>query len=112
MRALIVATILTIASSPAIANQRTDQLYWKCTGREDVAGFALCVGYMDGTLDMHSLMVGLVGARPMICLPAGGISIDQAMRVFTAWVERNPDQMHLGARGTVALALAKAFPCR
>ena len=115
MRQLAAAALLLALWSPVAhaLGDRTDQLYWKCAGQEKLpeVGLLQCAGYIDGILDMHSMMVGFVKAPPMFCLPQTGISVDQAMRVFMQWVERNPDKMHLGARGSVVIALGTAFPC-
>lgn len=98
----IAATVILSVVIPAGASardQRTAQLYWSCAGRGGPTEAAMCAGYFDGILDMHSMMVGFFKVKPAYCLPERGISIEQAMRVFIAWVEKNPDQMHHSARG-------------
>lgn len=105
---------LAMASPARATDKRTDQLYWQCSGKEKVPelGMLSCASYLDGILDMHSMMVGFSKAKPLFCAPETGISIDQAMRVFNQWVEKNPKEMHNGGRGSVVIALRGAFPCK
>jgi hypothetical protein len=67
----IVTTLaLTCGSLSTLAtSERTEQLYWKCVGRDKIAemGQIVCAGYLDGLVDMHSLMVGLSKSKPMFC---------------------------------------------
>lgn len=113
--ALAISCVALSATCAEAGYSRTEQLFWHCTGRFEKNpefGMILCAGYIDGMLEMHSVAVGLAGAKPFFCVPKDGISIDQAKRVFIKWVERNPNQMHESARVSVVVALAEAFPCK
>ena len=51
------------------------------------------------------------GRSQIFCPPPGGISLDQAMRIFLKWANDHPEQLHESARISVMLSLAQAFPC-
>ena len=99
-------------------NSRTDQLVWKCTGKdgrtaaEAQIGQTQCISYIDGILDMHAMMVAFWKSKPQFCLPAQGLSLDQAHKIFVKWANDNPKDMHQLARTSVVLALKQAFPCK
>lgn len=103
------------AAFPSSA-ERTDQLLWECQGKQPTempeAGLLSCSRYIDGILDMQSVMIGLGGAFPLFCLPQSGVSVDDAMKVFVKWANEHPDELHKPARVSVVVALNAAFPCR
>ena len=111
---IIVAASIFGSLQAAAMDQRTDQFYWRCSGKDQSAeiGMISCAAYIDGLLDMHSMMIKFAKAQSIFCIPSTGISIDQAMRVFNEWVERNPKEMHRSAQGSVLIALQTAFPCK
>lgn len=115
--ALSGAIILASAGqASAASSERTDQLLWQCLGQAPTGmgelGRLACAKYIDGMMDMHSLAVAVGGSKPLFCPPKRGISLDQAVRVFTKWASENPNDLHKTARGSVVLALKSAFPCR
>jgi hypothetical protein len=63
---------------------------------------------------MHALMVApQVGrATSQFCLPADGISTDQAIKVFLKWARDHPEELHKRARLSLLIALKEAFPCQ
>ena len=71
---------------------------------------ALCIGYIDGIVDSNAMMQGFLGVQ-LFCPSPGGISLDQAMRIFLKWANDHPEQLHESARISVMLSLAQAFPC-
>jgi len=112
---LLAVCFLVISASnevQAAKKQRTDQLLWECTGETmGEMGKFLCAKYIDGMLDMHSLLIPR-RAVPYFCLPRTGISIDQAMRIFISWANKHPTELHKTARASVVIAIANAFPCK
>jgi Rap1a immunity proteins len=99
-------------------NLRTDQFLWKCTLKdgktpaEAQIGYAQCLGFIDGVLDMHAMMVAFSKSKPQFCLPAQGLSLDQAHKIFVKWANDNPRELHQLARTSVVIALKQAFPCK
>lgn len=116
-RILSISTLLVFlpAFLHAASDERTDQLLWYCLGHQppgaEFVGKAICGRYIDGMMDMHSIATTIGGAKPLFCLPATGISVDQAMRVFVKWAQANPAKLHTTARISVVIALGQAFPC-
>jgi hypothetical protein len=110
--------MVMLLASVAVANaqEKTENLLWQCLGEMPVPdvemiGKLACSRYMSGVLDMHSIAVGVSGARPIFCTPASGISAEQAMRIFVKWATDNPAELHKSARTSLLVALKKAFPC-
>lgn len=92
---LVVLAAICLGIHPATAQKRTDQLLWECEGRDPlpdvpIIGEAICASYLAGFLDMHALMADVGRASWLFCLPGGGISNDQARRVFQEWAEEHP----------------------
>jgi hypothetical protein len=110
---ILAALLISVPlSANAASSQRTDQLMWECTGKTaGEVGMMACAKFIDGMMDMHSLMIARSGS-PMFCLPKTGISIDQAMRIFVAWANNHPKELHNTARVSVAISLHDAFPCQ
>ena len=110
--ALLVSGGFGLRYAEAASAERTDQLLWECTGKEmEEIGQLSCGRFIDGMMDMSSLFVG-AGAKPFFCPPPQGISVDQAMRIFIAWANRHPKELHETARTSVLIALRDAFPCK
>ncbi len=117
MRAAILAVVIALVAAAASATERrTDELLWMCEGRVSDNEFVnamekvLCIGYIDGIVDSNAMMQGFLGVQ-LFCPPPGGISLDQAMRIFLKWANDHPEQLHESARISVMLSLAQAFPC-
>ena len=112
---LLALVITWPTDSSAGPFQKTEDLVWACSGKleslQDAMNFGMCAGYIDGMLEMHSIMRDLFGAKTPFCLPKRGISVDQAMKVFLKWAEDNPQDMHETARSSVLISLKLAFPC-
>src|SRR5687768_2032283 len=110
--------VLLLASGAiAQAQEKTEKLLWLCLGEEPISdagaviGQIACARYIGGLLDMHSIAVEVQGAAPLFCAPGGGVSADQAMRIFMKWANENPAKLHLPARTSVLFSLRGAFPC-
>lgn len=75
-----------------------------------VGGEVACLGYINGF--WHGYINGVQDAKTTrsICFPKG-ISPHQMAAVFVQWIEKNPQQWHLGPFGTMSSALEEAFPC-
>ena len=51
------------------------------------------------------------GTRPMFCLPANGVSRNQAITQFVQWASADPSRMSMPATDGVAGFLATNYPC-
>ncbi len=110
--AAVLATGLLVSPGVEAASaQRTDQFLWQCTGQDggDLGKLA-CGKFLDGMMDMHSIFVGM-DMGGFYCLPASGISADQAIRIFISWADNNPKELHKSARLSAVVSLREAFPC-
>lgn len=76
----------------------------------DVIEATACIGYFNGYLDAAGMLSALNGNN-FFCIPEGGISNDQARRIFLKFVSDNPEHLHNGAHVVIAAALSLAFPC-
>jgi hypothetical protein len=118
MRTLILAAlgVALLAPSAIAFGERGDEMLWACKGEGPepaIVGKLLCAVYLNGFLDSHSIAMGLGDSRKEtnFCLPASGISNDQAVRVVVQWLEAHPADLHKSGRTLVLLALRDAFPC-
>lgn len=115
-----IAIVLVSLPTHGVAEEtRTEQLVWECEGRQPSSdypalGLIHCAGYVSGILDMHAIMADprLAGGKPQFCLPASGISNDQAIKVFLMWANEHPEDLHKSARFSLMIALREAFPCQ
>jgi hypothetical protein len=71
-----------------------------------------CVGYVAGLNDAFRMAPTLSRSQPFYCPPERGISNDQVVRIVVKYLRDNPAQIHESARGSVLIALSRAFPCR
>ena len=74
-------------------------------------GAARCAGFVDGFLSA-AVVAQVFNSKAMtFCQPKGGISIDQARRIFLKFTASHPEDLHWDARTILAIALRSAFPC-
>ena len=108
--AIIIVVFLAL---PANAAMRTDELMWKCDGRDTPPelGMAYCVGYLGGVNDLNAIVHGMMKTG-FFCVPGSGVSNDQLRLVFLKWAREHPEQLHKGARSSVLISLMQAFPCK
>ncbi len=71
-----------------------------------------CIGYVSGFMDSLSISAKVNPGRQPACLPAQGITNDQAIRIFVKYLRENPGQLHESGRMSFMVSLAKVFPCR
>lgn len=70
-----------------------------------------CVGYVAGLKDAFRMTPDLLGAKPLYCPPEAGVKNDQLVRIVLTFLRDNPNALHESARGSVLVALSRAFPC-
>lgn len=68
---------------------------------------AECRGYITGVFD-HAMSTTL---KDLVCL-SDGITVVQAVKIFIAYVDRNPQGMHLAAESVIENAMYEAFKCK
>jgi hypothetical protein len=118
-KAFLVGLGMLVATTASAAPwERGDQMLWACKGEgpepeNALFGQITCVAYLSGFLDSHSIAVSLGDSREEVnfCLPAAGISNDQAKRIVIKWLESHPSQLHHSSRMLVLSALREALPC-
>lgn len=108
----LVAVLILSAAEQAAAQIRTgnDLMRAVAADRRTDAGSSqqedwFLSGYLSG------LVAGIANTNRDICPPAGSTR-EQWKRVVIQFLEANPADLHLPASLLVAVALAKAFPCR
>lgn len=113
-----IIALLTLFAGSATGQEvkRGDELLWKCNGTASseaavLAGYAYCYGYVDGFIDSYRASTFYYQQPDAFCLPARGISIDQATRVIVRYLEEHPKELHESARSSVFRAMRTAFPC-
>lgn len=73
---------------------------------------SMCAAFLSGWIEsMHVMEVQFDLKNPSVCLPKG-VSGEQVVRVFNAWIREHPEQLHLDMRTVLLRALVHAFPCR
>jgi len=87
------------------------QLDGKQLGADEQMGADFCAGYLIGFSDSHSIET-LIQSTPYFCFPPQGIEVAQQVRIVVKYLKDNPAILHESARTSVAIALAKAFPCK
>lgn len=109
--------VIMLSISSARAEQRADELLWKCNGtaKDEVQaalGKLYCIGYISGLIDGHQITSNILKPeKKFLCLPKDGISNDQAVRIVVKWLNEHPEELHQTARVAVLVALRNAFPC-
>ena len=71
-----------------------------------------CVYYLSGFLDASGAIHSLRPQTRLACLPANGISNDQAVRILVKHLKNSPETLHESGRMQLTIALVKAFPCQ
>ena len=116
---LLCAWVLVGAGSSQGASDGSGlELLRQCEGRagntETLAeiGRVVCATYISGMLDAFEIIATIKPGSRLICQPGQGIQTEQAVLIVAKWLRDHPAQLNDEARGSVAIALAQAFPCR
>ena len=72
---------------------------------------AFCLGYLDAAWDCHEALTAGENFDPIAC-PGPKVTRDQAMKVFAAWAEANPQSLdgETPVNG-VMRAVSEKWPC-
>jgi hypothetical protein len=73
---------------------------------------AFCYGFLSGTASYHASINAGKKAKPLYCLPEGGVSRAEGARLFVAWARAN--SKHLGEAPVDGLMrfAAATWPCK
>jgi hypothetical protein len=114
-----------IAASPVAANAVTPQsfsvhttadLVATCdTPRGDpmhVAAINFCEGFIAGAYQFHQAEQSGPRGRMLFCLPRdGSLTMDQAVRMFVQWAQRDPQYMQERPVDSLVRFATATFPC-
>lgn len=94
-----------------------EQLLRACTGNiknpQEGTGKAFCLGYLSGYLDSYMISSEVhTNDRKLFCLPAQGISSNEASLIVIEYLQKNPAKLQQSARSSIILAFIQKFPCK
>ena len=105
---LAVMLLLSAQSQAGFNNGRT--LLRECES-DSLAKLGLCYGYITGIADYQTTLLNWSDLdEPLFC-PPDGVTSGQLVKIVTKRLNEHPEKLHLSASGSVANALAQAFPC-
>lgn len=108
----LLASLLAAASVCTTANaapgfKNGNSLFEDCQDEQSAA----CLEYVVGATDMLSLIQALrLKESPLYCQPKG-VTGAQVQSIVVRYLRDKPEQRHLAAASSVAMALIGAFPC-
>lgn len=124
--ALILAATLALlaawpTSSKAVTRENfrvstTGDLVALCSAPNDdpmrVAAIHFCEGFVIGAYQYHEMeQAGPRGTR-LFCLPASGLTVQQGVRMFIEWAQKNPQYMSEKPVDSLVRFAVTTFPCR
>ena len=71
----------------------------------------LCYGYITGIADYQTTLINWSDLDESYFCMTKSESSDHLIKVVTKYLNEHPEDQHLSAGGSVANALAQAFPC-
>jgi hypothetical protein len=107
----VVGIIIAAAFSNSAEALDGNQLFKSCAQEEDTVSKAICIAYINGTVDGITLMSNDTGATKVFCAPPNtdGRQIQDVVKKF---LTDNPVVRSSPASWSVARALHDAWPCR
>ena len=119
MHRLVALFTLTIMSAlEPVAAQTGSILLENCTlairqsdGEKLILKAVSCIGYVSGFLDATGMIHSVRPQTQMVCVPVGGITNDQGIRILVKHLRGTPETLHESGRMSLLVALAKTFPC-
>lgn len=78
----------------------------------DQYGQGKCMGVVSAVMDMAAIRKAQLPLTSQLCLPFGGISNGQAVRVVVKYLQENPALLNLKGTLLTAIALGQAYPCQ
>ena len=74
------------------------------------AQYMRCMGYIQGFLEGHTVLIAVSGAKPSYCYPEN-VDTGQVRRIVIKFLRDDPEKTHLAVSVLVEKALIDAFPC-
>jgi hypothetical protein len=71
----------------------------------------LCLGQVRGVMN-SMLILGNGNIAVKACFPEKGLGYDQATRIVTAYLKKNPKLLHQSEEALIMMAYIDAFPCK
>ena len=90
---------------PVVAFANGNQLHSSCAAEKRIFHAGVCYGYTVGVADALS-------AFRKICVPSEKVNRRQIRDIAINYLETHPEERHLSAMHSVAMALIDAFTCR
>jgi len=123
MKTLLIVAVALVVSTNTFAQRDGNTMVSECglavardNGQkldtvDEMLGALGCTAYVAGYLDALHLMSDL-GKGRLFCQPEDRLSVTQAERIFTKYLEAHPEQLHKSAEFLLSLSLVEAFPCK
>ena len=70
----------------------------------------MCLGYLQGMVEMHDLLVGMEQIPPLFCTPEKSNYL-QGMKILEKYMDGHPEKLHLAFMLITINYLKEAFPC-
>lgn len=111
MKLKVFLFVLSVASFLPSYSFASDGNFWhrQCNSG-DSSGKLVCAAFARGFDSGKNAQAGLSRTEPVFCLPEG-VTIEQIVDVFAAYLSRHPQNRHKDGGILMALAIANAFPC-
>ena len=79
---------------------------------KDTIDIGQCLGMVEGVRSTFLIYDKQLPKYLRICLPDGGISNGQAVRIVSKFLRDNPAQLNLDATFLISVAYQDAYPCK
>ena len=111
MKGIAAALALMLATHSASA-QDSLMLEEKCTSG-NLDDLAVCLSWFNSALEQYWVWTGLGYTNQQLphCFPERGISSAVTSRVWTKWIEENPEKLAVRVGLSYTAAMKDAFPC-
>lgn len=77
---------------------------------DDIIGASLCLGFVQGVRNTIQAMSSNSSIK--VCIPKGGITNEQATRIVTSYLKKNPASLHEHEVLLTIKAFTDAYPCK
>jgi hypothetical protein len=108
---IVTMLIAVLWSNAACAELTGNDWLDACNNAESTPKYAMCVGYLSGTLDGIRLMQKATGTI-ILCEPPQGITLAQWVAIIRKYLNDHPEQLHYMAASIIPGIVKQAFPCQ
>ena len=77
----------------------------------DQSAAGICLGFVEGAMEMHAALNASDGATPFYCMSEHGISGFDAILTWNKYLKNHQDELGKSPIITFVLAIREAFPC-